>query len=105
MKTRVIRMRDAPSGWETNPQYVYIGRGSLWGNPFHIGDPSSEDGIVSNRGQLDRDDVIQLFETQTLPGLLPKVHLLQGKTLVCFCKPQRCHGDSLIAALIATSSI
>ncbi len=99
MKTKVIHIRDAPQGWKNNPEYVYIGRGSPWGNPFRIGDPSQEDGIISNRGRLDRADVIQLFKTHTLPGLMKQIHLLRGKILVCFCAPQDCHGDCYIEAL------
>jgi hypothetical protein len=62
---------------------VYIGRGSPYGNPFVIG----RDG--------DRDQVCDLFETHILPTL--DVEPLRGKDLVCFCKPQRCHGDAILA--------
>ena len=99
MTTKVIHINRAPGHFRSDPQYVYIGRGSIWGNPFRIGDPSQEDGITSNQGRLDRADVIQLFKTQILPGLLPMIHLLRGKTLVCFCAPQPCHGDCYIEAL------
>lgn len=61
---------------------VYIGRGSPWGNPFVIG----KDGT--------RDDVCNKFESEILPTL--NLEPLRGKHLVCFCKPARCHGDSLL---------
>lgn len=64
---------------------VYIGRGSPWGNPFVIG----KDG--------NRDEVCDKFETEILPNL--DLEPLRGKDLVCFCKPARCHGDSIIKAL------
>lgn len=64
---------------------VYIGRGSPYGNPYVIG----KDG--------DRDDVCDLFEKHVLPTL--DLTALKGKDLVCFCKPARCHGDSIIARL------
>ena len=63
---------------------IYIGRGSPFGNPFVIG----RDG--------DRDEVCDKFERITLPTL--DLSSLRGKHLVCFCKPQRCHGDALLAA-------
>ena len=66
---------------------VYIGRGSAYGNPFVIG----KDG--------DRDDVCDKFESMLMSNvqLLTKVKQeLRGKDLVCFCKPKRCHGDTLL---------
>ena len=66
---------------------VYIGRGSPWGNPFVIG----QDG--------DRATVIRKYEAEirALPENITiiKQHL-KGKDLVCFCKPQACHGDILL---------
>jgi hypothetical protein len=64
----------------------YIGRGSRWGNPFVIG----RDGT--------RDDVIEKyaawFETAGLDAYL---HEIEGRNLVCWCAPQRCHGHFLLA--------
>jgi hypothetical protein len=61
---------------------VYCGRGSRYGNPYIIG----RDG--------DRDKVCDLFDANILPDL--DVVALRGKDLICFCKPKRCHCDSLI---------
>lgn len=61
---------------------VYVGRGSPWGNPYVIG----KDGT--------RDEVCNLFEQNVLPHL--DVSALTGKSLVCFCMPQRCHATSLL---------
>jgi hypothetical protein len=63
----------------------YIGRGSPFGNPFVIG----KDG--------NRDEVCNKFESEILPTL--DVESLRGFDLVCFCKPQRCHGDSILKKL------
>jgi len=64
---------------------IYIGRGSKWGNRYRIG----VDG--------DRAEVISKFGAWILeqPKLLKALPELQGKTLVCHCKPKPCHGDSL----------
>jgi hypothetical protein len=69
---------------------VYIGRGSLWGNPFAIS--RSEDGP-------DRADVIERYKEH----FFEKIHSdqsfargvlgLRGLRLACFCKPEACHGD------------
>jgi hypothetical protein len=64
---------------------VYIGRGSPWGNPFVIG----KDG--------DREAVCDRFEREVLPTL--DIEPLRGKSLICFCAPKRCHGDSILRAL------
>lgn len=61
---------------------IYVGRGSPWGNPFHIG----IDG--------DRNVVIDRFAREILPSLDLKP--LRGKHLVCFCFPLRCHADVLL---------
>ena len=65
---------------------VYIGRGSIWGNPFVIG----KDG--------NRDEVCNKYEAYLLKNdhLLRNLWTLAGKDLVCFCHPKRCHGDILI---------
>lgn len=65
---------------------VYIGRPSIWGNPFVIGKDGS------------RDDVISKFETyiKARPELMAQLHKQAGKDLICWCAPERCHGDVLV---------
>ena len=65
---------------------TYIGRGSKWGNPFRIG----RDG--------DRPTVIAKYERWLADQhhLLRSLDELRGRDLVCFCAPQRCHGDLLV---------
>lgn len=66
---------------------VYIGRPSKWGNPFVIGKDGS------------RSDVIRKYSEYIMsqPKLIAAIHELRGKTLVCWCKPEACHGDVLDA--------
>jgi len=66
---------------------VYIGRPSVFGNPFKIG----PDG--------DRDMVIERYRAWLLsqPDLVSRARReLAGKDLVCWCAPLACHGDVLI---------
>ena len=65
---------------------VYIGRGSIWGNPFKIG----PDGT--------RKEVIEKYREYILnnPELMAKLPELKGKVLGCYCKPKACHGDVLV---------
>lgn len=86
--TKVINIKDAPKGWETDPDYVYIGRPSVWGNPFPL------------KGEIDRAACLAKYlnwyqKTQPYPTL----DALWNKTLVCYCAPKLCHGNVL--ALIA----
>lgn len=72
---------------------IYIGRGSLWGNPYVIG----VDG--------DRDQVIEKFRQllwrNLKSGKVTKDMLLslKNKKLGCFCKPLACHGDVIVSAV------
>lgn len=66
---------------------VYIGRPSIWGNPFVIG----ADG---NRAQ-----VIQKYREYLMadPALVVRAkEELRGRDVVCYCAPLACHGDVLI---------
>lgn len=70
---------------QTTENDVYIGRGSKWGNPFKIGVDGS------------REEVIEKYHEWIITryDLTLAMDELVGKTLVCFCKPQACHGDVL----------
>lgn len=66
---------------------VYIGRPSVWGNPFEIG----PDGT--------RAEVIAKFEAWLMgqPELVERAQReLAGKDLLCWCAPLPCHGDVLM---------
>jgi hypothetical protein len=78
MTTTVVHCKQEPFD-------IYIGRGSIWGNPFKIG-PTQ-----------DRDRVIELYTDYLCksPELQRQLHTLRGKRLGCYCKPKRCHGDIL----------
>lgn len=68
-----------------DPYDVYVGRPSLWGNPFMIG----RDG--------NRAEVIAAYRAWLLtkPELLARLPELRGKRLGCYCAPLPCHGDVL----------
>ena len=74
---------------------LYIGRNmnyyvngtykSKWHNPFSI-------------KKYGEEKSLELFEDYILKNidLLNDLHELEGKTLGCWCKPEKCHGDILI---------
>lgn len=67
-----------------SPHDVYIGRPSIWGNPYAIG----RDGT--------RAEVVAKYEAGLTEELRARAKIeLKGKTLGCWCAPQACHGDVL----------
>lgn len=84
---RVINIRNAPSNWRASADFVYIGRGGLFGNPIVL------------KKENERGSTLKQFKVyfygrlNTDPVFKQKVLELKGKTLVCFCKPYPCHGD------------
>jgi hypothetical protein len=76
--TTVVNLREEPYD-------VYIGRGSIWGNPFRIGRDGS------------RPEVIAKYKRYLIkrPELVAKIPTLRGKRLGCYCSPRPCHGDVL----------
>lgn len=71
-------------------EYVYIGRGSKWGNPHPVDAPCA---ICDCRHT--REEAIDLYRQHLLasPELLAALGEVRGKVLGCWCKPQDCHGD------------
>jgi Domain of unknown function (DUF4326) len=79
---------------------VYIGRGrdprtgepGRWGNPFRIGRDGSRAEVIERYGEWLGNELER-----------GRIHLrdlaeLDGKLLGCWCAPQPCHGEVLIAA-------
>lgn len=110
MKPRVINIKDAPQGWENDPNYVYIGRkgrgfSGAWGNPHilaHVGScPICSKVQGTPVYHQDRGSTLKYYEAelrvivQKFPKIAESIKGFAGKTLVCFCKPQPCHGDIL----------
>jgi hypothetical protein len=98
MSTRVVNVRGRMETLMNEGPFVYIGRGSIWGNPFtHI----YADGARTMTGGLtlvgSREEAIEKYEAwiKTQPELLAQLPTLRGKTLGCYCKPLACHGDIL----------
>lgn len=105
-RTRVIHVRFAPKDWfEDDEHFAYIGRRTaaygfqgekaVFGNPYFL---------VPGADDEERDRICNRYEVYLKARLIRDVRFmlrvrdLAGKTLVCFCKPKRCHGDALAAA-------
>jgi hypothetical protein len=74
------------------PYDIYIGRGSIYGNPFSHMDNTKAQYKVSTR-----DEAIEKYREWVVdqPEIMKSLHILKGKVLCCFCKPAKCHGDVL----------
>ena len=67
---------------------IYIGRGTLWGNPYQMGKEGTRDEVIA-KFAYDFDN--RYFK---LPEKFDEnIEKLRGKTLGCHCKPAACHGD------------
>ena len=85
--------------WLQNSNNIYIGRGgrifinkeifhykeSIWKNPYSV-------------KKYGREKSLELYEIylKSNPDLMDKLSELKGKTLGCWCKPEKCHGDILL---------
>lgn len=88
--TVVVNIKTNPGATKL-PGYVYIGRGTEWGNPYK----------VIPHGKYTREEAITMYEAyiKTQPQLLALLPTLKGKTLGCYCYPLACHGDTLVKLL------
>lgn len=78
------------------PYDVYIGRPSKWGNPFsHKENSLAEFKLPTN------EDAIKAYKEWIENGdgrhLLNDLKELKDKRLGCWCYPNPCHGDVLVA--------
>lgn len=114
--------RKRTSGWKKPDNAVYVGRGSKWGNPFVVGEPSGvfPEGMGAHGKAetlipaLTLDQCIEFYRNAVEGYLTPEmypaghkfsaerrphayVHMLRGKNLMCWCDPgKRCHADVLL---------
>lgn len=110
MPVRIQRMRR--KGWRMPPNTVYVGRGSMWGNPYRIvneeGFPLIEgpDGTtiaVEGGWGAAHQLAVDLYRERFLPNYMSPASL-RGKNLACWCAhDQACHADVLLDA--ANSSL
>ena len=71
---------------------IYIGRPSIWGNPY-----SHEEGTLAEFKVDTREEAVKKYEEYLLNNkkLMNSLTELKHKTLGCWCKPKSCHGDIL----------
>jgi len=107
MSTKVINIKkenltkhgyDDLQNWLEDPNHIYIGRNmsfyvkgatkSKWNNPFAV-------------KKYGRDKCLELYKEyiESNEQLMADLPELKGKTLGCWCHPDKCHGDILLELL------
>lgn len=92
------------SDWMNDPQNEYIGRSNIvfinnerfpkkssqWANPFTVKENGRDECLI-----LYREWIKNKIKNEGTDEILK----LKNKTLGCWCKPEKCHGDILIEIL------
>ena len=87
LSSSVINQKNRPNN---NTESVYIGRPSIFGNPYRIGFDGTRAEVIQKYEMYVRERIeIDNRFRNAIKGL-------KGKLLVCWCKPLPCHGDVLI---------
>ena len=96
MPERIQRKRS--KGWKMPENTVYVGRPTMWGNPYKVGDGLCET----------VEDAVKYYHIGVLTGsnfvsedFIPNEDIirksLKGKNLACWCKEgEPCHADILL---------
>lgn len=82
--------------------YVYVGRGTIFGNPSIMTDESQRDQVCDDYHEY----FIERLETDgefvaALQGLVDQYRQQGYLRLACHCAPRRCHGDTIRGYLLS----
>ena len=82
MPKRIQRKRT--KGWKMPPGAVYVGRPTIWGNPWSV-------------EKYGRDEAVRMYRDEIMHDLPGALTQLRGRDLACWCRlDQVCHADVLI---------
>jgi hypothetical protein len=110
MNNPVRIQRKRTKGWRMPPNTVYVGRGTMWGNPFKSDDNAKavdyfkrflENGTQSFQCGQETGVYLAFIPTWHYSlDLLEALPQLRGKNLACFCPLDKpCHADILLELL------
>ena len=92
MPQRIQRRRT--KGWKMPENTVYVGRPTIWGNPYRVSRYVTHEQAVNAYRRLLHSSFGQNSLSVTLPLLKRE---LAGKDLACWCPlDQPCHADILL---------
>ena len=86
--------RKRVKGWRMPPDAVYVGRPTMWGNPYRVGAMVTE---LDGRHRVTLADSLRLYRS-CFDGQATFIRFrLRGKSLACWCPLDReCHADILL---------
>ena len=85
--------RSRAKGWKMPANAIYVGRPTVWGNPYVVG---SE---LMNGEMLTAEKAVELYEQHLADNFSERDirHCLHGKDLACWCAlDEPCHADVLL---------
>lgn len=88
---RIQRSRE--KGWKMPENAIYVGRPTVWGNPYVVGSQ------LMNGDTLTAEKAVELYEQHLADNFSERDirHCLRGKDLACWCElDQPCHADVLL---------
>lgn len=92
----VVKKGDKPKGYTV----VYIGRPSLFGNPFPMhGEHTRIAAITQHHTWLNIQRRYNTPEWQAVVELAERVRKGEKIALECYCAPKKCHGDTIVSAI------
>jgi len=76
----------------------YIGRGSIFGNPYKIGKDGTREEVIHKYEQWTRSYMYNIISNLGGFSDLGRAiyDLPEDAILGCYCKPKACHGDIII---------
>lgn len=111
MKPKRIQRRRT-KGWRMPPNTIYVGRGSIWGNPFIVYPMKTNlpflpyDWRILGRGTIYYSETVAILESincykkyikRKIKSGAVDISKLEGKNLACWCPVTKlCHADVLL---------
>lgn len=84
---------------KTNDYDIYIGRSSMYGNPFRVDIDGDRHAVIAMyKSWLLRwldGNKLEIINGHSNKYICEHLHRLKGKILGCHCAPSACHGDIL----------
>jgi Domain of unknown function (DUF4326) len=85
--------RSRAKGWKMPANAIYVGRPTVWGNPYVVGSQ------LMNGETLTAEKAVALYEQHLADNFSERDirHCLHGKDLACWCAlDEPCHADVLL---------
>jgi hypothetical protein len=98
MAHRLRIQRKRTKGWRMPPGAVYVGRPTMWGNPFDTADDFRRvaELIASNSCATVKESGVSAIAFWAIWSMIENIELLRDRPAACWCSLDHpCHGDVL----------